>query len=146
MNTRFRNLVGLASIAAIASIGLAGCSSSSGKTDSAASSSSTPATHKSPMNSMHTSPTPTGGATSMPTISIDNFAFQGATSVQAGAKVMVSNADSTNHTVTSDQPGLFDVVVPANGGSATFTAPSKPGTYAYHCTYHATMHGKLVVK
>jgi plastocyanin len=28
----------------------------------------------------------------------------------------------------------------------TFTAPNKPGTYPFHCTYHSNMHGVLVVK
>jgi plastocyanin len=30
--------------------------------------------------------------------------------------------------------------------SATIIAPMKPGSYAFHCTYHSNMHGMLVVK
>ncbi|MGI8612722.1 MAG: cupredoxin domain-containing protein [Nocardioidaceae bacterium] len=41
---------------------------------------------------------------------------------------------------------MFDVNVTAGGGTATFTAPTKPGSYPYHCTYHSSMHGTLVVK
>jgi plastocyanin len=40
---------------------------------------------------------------------------------------------------------MFDVDVSA-GGTATFTAPSKPGSYPYHCKYHGNMHATLVVK
>jgi plastocyanin len=47
--------------------------------------------------------------------------------------------------VTADQGSAFDVDI-RGGGTATFTAPTAPGTYAYHCTYHPNMHGTLTVK
>jgi plastocyanin len=47
--------------------------------------------------------------------------------------------------VTADVGNAFNVEVDGKG-TATFTAPSKPGTYAYHCTYHPMMHGQLVVQ
>ena len=31
-------------------------------------------------------------------------------------------------------------------GSATFTAPTKPGSYPFVCTFHANMMARLVVK
>jgi plastocyanin len=40
---------------------------------------------------------------------------------------------------------LFDVSVDA-GGTAKVTAPTKPGSYPHHCTFHSNMHGTLVVK
>ncbi len=55
------------------------------------------------------------------------------------------NMDSTAHTVTSDEGSAFDVPVKP-GESMTFKAPTTPGTYKYHCTYHGNMHGTLVVK
>ena len=53
--------------------------------------------------------------------------------------------DGASHTVTSDQGGVFDVKADGGGGTVTLTAPTKPGTYPFHCTYHANMHGVLVV-
>jgi len=65
--------------------------------------------------------------------------------VSPGATVTVKNEDPQAHTVTSDQAGLFDAVVPG-GGNVVFTAPTTAGSYTYHCTYHSNMHGTLVVK
>lgn len=79
-------------------------------------------------------------------ISIKDFAYGDPITVPPGALVTVTNADSAEHTVTADQGGAFDVEVKENGGTATFTAPSQPGTYAFHCTYHPNMHGMLTVR
>lgn len=65
--------------------------------------------------------------------------------MKPGAKITITDTDGISHTVTSDQAGLFDATVTGGGGSATMTAPTKPGTYPFHCTYHANMHGVLVV-
>lgn len=78
-------------------------------------------------------------------ITIKDFKYQVPASVKPGQKITVTNSDNVNHTVTSDKDGLFDVKVDSNGGTKTFTAPSKPGKYPFHCTYHANMHGTLVV-
>jgi len=102
-------------------------------------------------SSMPSSTGATMGASSGPaamaaeaTIHIKSFAYTGADSVPAGATVTVMNMDSEAHTVTADD-GSFDAVVKA-GASTTFTAPAKPGSYSYHCTYHSNMHGTLTVK
>lgn len=80
-------------------------------------------------------------------ITIKNFSYSVPASVNPGAKVTVKNNDQVNHTVTADQSNsLFNVTVQSGGGTATFTAPSKPGQYKFHCTFHANMHGVLVVK
>lgn len=116
---------------------LAGCSS--------ASPSSTPTTPA--------TPTTPGGATATAgaagdTITIQNFAFSPATlTVSAGATVSVMNKDSVTHTVTaSDSPQSFNTGNIAASATATFKAPSKPGTYAYTCTIHPFMHGTLTVQ
>ena len=77
-------------------------------------------------------------------IGIKDFAYQASGTVEAGAKVTVTNDDSEAHTVTADGPGGFDVNIPP-GKSATFTAPTKAGSYKYHCTFHSDMHGTLTV-
>jgi plastocyanin len=97
--------------------------------------------------SMGSSPTSksTGSTTGGATVTIENFAYSGPASVAPGAEVTVSNQDSEAHTLTADGAGGFDVKI-APGASATFRAPSKPGSYPYHCTYHSNMHGTLTVK
>jgi plastocyanin len=86
---------------------------------------------------------PKNDANSSSTIVIANFAFS-EISVKAGSTVTVSNNDTTTHTVSSDDSKSFDVKVD-QGKSATFTAPSAPGTYKFHCKIHSTMHGTLTV-
>jgi plastocyanin len=85
-------------------------------------------------------------ATAAATITIKDFEYGAPVTVPPGAVVMVTNMDTAAHTVTSDQDSAFDVNVAGSGGTATFTAPSAPGTYPYHCTYHPNMHGTLTVK
>jgi plastocyanin len=55
------------------------------------------------------------------------------------------NMDGQNHTITTDTGNAFDVKATA-GSTVTFTAPKTPGSYPFHCAYHANMHGVLVVK
>lgn len=77
-------------------------------------------------------------------VTIKDFAFAFPVSVPAGATVQVKNEDGEAHTVTADSGGAFDTMVNGNG-TASFTAPVKPGRYPFHCTYHGNMHGVLVV-
>lgn len=120
---------------------LAGCSTSGD------SSSNEPPAMNSPSSSAPSdmASTPPASAAKSAMISIKSFAYEVPATVEPGAKITVKNADSTSHTVTSDSGNDFDAIVPG-GGSATFTAPMKPGTYPFHCTYHSNMHGELVVK
>ena len=128
-------------IAATTLVGLSGCGSSGGGPGS------TPATPSSAAASIAAVSTTgtTAGTSATVVITITNFAYQGPVSVSPGSTVTVKNEDSQAHTVTSDQAGLFDAVVPG-GGNVVFTAPTTAGNYAYHCTYHSNMHGTLLVK
>ena len=128
-------------IAATALVGLSGCGSPGGGPGS------TPATTASAAASSiaAVSTGSTAGTSATVVITITNFAYQGPDSVTPGSTVTVKNEDSQAHTVTSDQAGLFDAVVPG-GGNVVFTAPTTAGSYAYHCTYHSNMHGTLLVK
>lgn len=77
-------------------------------------------------------------------VTIKDFAFTTPATVPAGATVQVKNDDGEAHTVTADSGGSFDAMV-GGKGTASFTAPTKPGRYPFHCTYHSNMHGVLVV-
>ncbi|MEO6881096.1 MAG: cupredoxin domain-containing protein [Mycobacteriaceae bacterium] len=78
-------------------------------------------------------------------ITIKDFKYQVPKSVKPGAKVTVMNMDRVVHSVTADtSTSVFDVDADP-GVPASFTAPTKPGTYTFHCTYHGNMHGTLVV-
>ena len=78
------------------------------------------------------------------TITIKDFKYTTPTSVSPGATIDVKNEDSIAHTVTADSGNAFDDQ--ANSGTSSFTAPSEPGSYPFHCTFHPEMHGTLVVK
>ena len=79
-------------------------------------------------------------------IVISNMSYTVPPSVSPGQQLTIVNNDSANHTVTADENNLFDVRVSGGGGSSSFTAPTTPGTYPFHCKYHANMHGVLIVK
>lgn len=128
---------------------LASCSGGSQTTSAGQNASSSPSGKSSTMSASGGSSTsPAGGSSSAsaaPKITIENFKFQVPATVKPGQKITVVNSDSVGHTVTSDTSGDFSVVVNANGGTATFTAPTKPGKYPFHCNFHGNMHGTLVV-
>jgi plastocyanin len=79
------------------------------------------------------------------TINIDQFRFPGSVTVPVGAEVTVVNNDPDEHTVTSDSIGEFDVEIQPTS-TAGFTAPYEPGSYPFHCLYHSSMNGVLVVR
>jgi plastocyanin len=130
----------LAAGAAALSIVLASCSSSS---NSGTEKSTPPATA-----SATTSPatTTSAAATSGAGITINTFAYSGTMTVKAGQKITVTNKDSVAHTLTDKTTHKFDTGnIAGSGGTGTFTAPSKPGSYPFGCTYHPNMHGTLIV-
>jgi plastocyanin len=63
--------------------------------------------------------------------------------VPVGTAIIWINEDMVDHTVTSDDPGIFDNYVPV-GGSTSITF-SIPGTYYYHCSIHTDMMGSVTV-
>jgi plastocyanin len=65
--------------------------------------------------------------------------------VVAGATVTVKNLSAAQHTVSADTTaGGFDVSIDP-GKTVTFTAPSRPGAYGFHCNIHTFMRGTLRV-
>jgi plastocyanin len=87
---------------------------------------------------------PASPAPAETTITINNFEMSDVT-VAPGGRVTVQNDDREQHTVTSNTAGAFSVDVPGRA-KASFTAPTKPGQYPFHCNYHASMHGMLTVQ
>jgi plastocyanin len=83
-------------------------------------------------------------AASGPVITIKDFEYTTPASVKPGETITVKNQDTDEHTVTADSGNAFDDQAPT--GSSTFKAPSTPGSYPFHCTFHPEMHGTLVVK
>ena len=75
---------------------------------------------------------------------IKGFQYQGAESVSPGATVSVTNEDIEAHTFTADTGNAFDAIIKVSPG--TFTAPTEPGTYTYHCIFRGNMKGTLTVK
>ena len=80
-------------------------------------------------------------------VKIDNFSFGPATlTVAVGTTVTWTNRDDIPHTVvSSDEPKAFKsrVLDTDEKFSYTFT---KPGTFAYFCSVHPKMTGKVVVQ
>jgi len=83
--------------------------------------------------------------TSNAEVKIDNFSFGPATlTVAAGTTVTWTNRDDIPHTVVSDDKAFKSKVLDTDEKfSFTFT---KPGTYAYFCSIHPKMTGKVVVQ
>jgi plastocyanin len=128
------SLAALPAAALAACLLVSGCSSSGGS-KSPSTSGSAPA---------GTTTSSAAAPKSAASIAIKNFAFSVSGPAAAGAMVKVTNNDGEAHTVTADSGSAFDVTIQP-GKSATFTAPSKAGTYKFHCNFHSDMHGTLTV-
>lgn len=79
------------------------------------------------------------------TITIMDYGYAGALTVEPGEDVTVVNKDSIAHTLTDKASGLFDTGSIAGGGTGSFVAPTKPGRYPFGCTIHPEMTGVLTV-
>jgi plastocyanin len=77
-------------------------------------------------------------------VAIDHFAYHPPTlTIAAGSRVTFSNTSDVTHTAT--RAGSFSSGHIKPGHSVSIRFPS-PGTFAYHCTIHPFMHGKIVVR
>ena len=86
----------------------------------------------------------TTAATATNAATIKGFSFQPEVlKVKVGAKVTWTNDDTVAHTVTADTTSFASGNLQP-GGSFSFTF-TRPGTYAYHCSIHPSMHGSVVV-
>jgi amicyanin len=78
-------------------------------------------------------------------VKIDNFSFGPQTlTIPAGSTVTWTNRDDIPHTAVSTDGAFKSKVMDTDEKfSHTFT---NPGTYAYYCTIHPKMTGKIVVQ
>ena len=91
-----------------------------------------------------TAATTTTAATAINAATIKSFSFQpDVLKVKVGAKTTWTNDDAVAHTVTADTNSFASGNLQP-GGSFSFTF-TRPGTYAYHCSIHPSMHGSVVV-
>jgi plastocyanin len=136
------------SVTAILAVAVVGCGSSAKPSPATSIAAATGSSSAAAPSATSLPATSTGELSTSPAaamIMIHSFKYTTPLTVGPGATVSVMNMDDENHTVTSDRAGLFDDKATA-GQTTTFTAPTTPGTYPYHCTYHSNMHGVLLVK
>jgi len=118
-------------LAISASLALAACGSSA----------SPAAAPPSPAASAAVSQAAAAGASA---ITIQNFAFAPASlTVKAGTTVTWTNNDSPTHSVKWADGAAGSS--PLTTGSSYTRTFATPGTYAYVCGIHASMHGTIVV-
>jgi plastocyanin len=132
-----RNYLLVGALAAVTAA--AACGGSSSPRASAPSDAGGP----SPASSAASAATAAGGTA----LAIAGYAYAPSPlTVAPGALISATNSDSAGHTVTSDTKGLFLGDDIGHGKTVTFKAPTTPGTYTFHCEYHPSMHGTLIVK
>ncbi len=139
--------IAIAAAAVLSLVGVAGCGTDSAPASTAktAAPSSAPTEEATPSDQATDSSADASAQPAAPVVlTIKDFAYEGPGTVKPGTMITVKNDDTAAHTVTADGAGGFDVILPP-GKSATFKAPDAAGSYKYHCTYHANMHGTLTV-
>ncbi len=78
-------------------------------------------------------------------IDISHFAYYPASvTVKVGTTVIFTNEESVEHTATSNAEGLFETGTLEKGHSVRLKM-NKVGTFSYHCSFHAFMHGTIRV-
>ncbi len=78
-------------------------------------------------------------------VKISGFAFDpGTITVKSGTEVKWTNMDSAPHNVKSDTGSELDSPSLGNGESYSHVF-STEGTYTYHCGFHASMTGTVIV-
>jgi plastocyanin len=79
-----------------------------------------------------------------PQVAIHGSTFDPATlTVPARTHVTWVNHDSFDHSTTST---LWDSGDLGQDESYDVEMPSEPGTYQYHCKFHPSMHGTIIVQ
>lgn len=80
------------------------------------------------------------------TVTIQDYIYKPASiAVPKGTTIAFANRDSTPHTATSKQSGLFESGSIDTGKSGSVTL-EETGTFAYYCVFHPFMKGTIVVE
>jgi len=75
-------------------------------------------------------------------VNMQNFNFSPSElTVKAGETVTWTNNDNTPHTVTGE--GFSSETL--DGGQSFSYAFAEPGIYEYHCNFHSSMKGRIIV-
>jgi plastocyanin len=85
-------------------------------------------------------------AASTDAVTISNYTYKpAAITVPVGTTVEFTNADSTPHTATSRESGVFESGAIDTGKSGSVTL-EKSGTFTYYCVFHPFMKGTITVE
>jgi plastocyanin len=86
------------------------------------------------------------GATSAKAVTIQDYTYEPAKiTVPKGTTVTFTNRDSTPHTATSKESGVFESGSIDTGKSGKVTL-EKTGAFTYYCLFHPFMKGTIVVE
>jgi plastocyanin len=89
---------------------------------------------------------PTTSSTGTQAVTIKDYIYKPASlTVPKGTTVSFTNRDSTPHTATSKESGLFESGSIDTGKTAKVTL-EETGTFAYYCLFHPFMKGTIVVE
>jgi plastocyanin len=78
-------------------------------------------------------------------VTIKDYIYKPASiTVPKGTTVTFTNRDTTAHTATSKEAGIFESGPIDTGKSAKVTL-EKTGTFAYYCLFHPFMKGTIIV-
>jgi len=104
------------------------------------------ATNNAPTQAVATSsPSQPSDTGSVFNVEISGFAFENSViTIKVGDKVTWENHDNTSHSVVADD-GSFESATLQNNGTFSFTFTT-PGTYTYHCGFHPSMTGSIIVQ
>jgi plastocyanin len=87
-----------------------------------------------------------GGASGGTAVTIKDYTYTPETlTVPVGTTVKFTNEDTTAHTATSKEAGVFESkpIQPGKTGSIKL---EKAGTFTYYCVFHPFMKGTIVVE
>jgi plastocyanin len=80
------------------------------------------------------------------TVTIQDYTYKPTSiTVPKGTSVIFTNRDSTPHTATSKESGVFESSSIDTGKTGKITL-EKTGTFAYYCVFHPFMKGTIVVE